>query len=119
MSYVDGFVIAVPSKNKEQYRSMAEQAADVFKECGATRIVECWGDDVPKGKVTDFKGAVKANDDEIVVFSWIEWPSKKVRDEGNKKVMQDPRMQPENMGNVFDGKRMIYGGFETLLERAQ
>lgn len=116
MSYIDGFVIAVPSKNKQAYREMAAKAAPVFMEYGATRVVENWGNDVPEGKVTDFKGAVKAKPDEAVVFSWIEWPSKQARDEGNKRIMADPRMQPEAMGNVFDGQRMIFGGFEPLLD---
>ncbi len=118
MSYIDGFVIAVPSKNKEKYRAMAAEAAIVFKEYGATRVVEAWGDDVPDGKVTDFKLAVQAKDDEVVLFSWIEWPSKKVRDDGREKMMSDPRMQPETIADVFDGQRMIYGGFVPLLDES-
>jgi uncharacterized protein YbaA (DUF1428 family) len=117
MSYVDGFVIPVPADKKQAYREVASKALAVFKEYGATRIVECWGDDVPDGKVTDFKGAVKANAGETVVFSWIEWPSKAVRDAGNEKMRNDPRMQ--DMGSVFDAQRLIYGGFEVLLDSAK
>lgn len=115
MSYVDGFVIPVPAGKKQAYRDMAAKAAAVFKEYGATRVVECWGDDVPEGKVTDFRGAVKAKADENVVFSWIVWPSKQVRDQANPKVMADPRMKMNN-DMPFDGQRMILGGFEVLLE---
>ena len=116
MSYVDGFVIAVPTAKKETYRQHAALAADVFKECGALSVVECWGDDVPEGKLTSFPMAVKCQPDETVVFSWITWPSKPVRDEGMKKVMADPRLQPETNPMPFDGKRMIYGGFEVIVE---
>jgi len=114
MSYVDGFVIPVPAGNKESYRELAAKAAPIFLEHGATRIVECWGDDVPDGKVTDFRRAVNAEAGEIVVFSWIVWPSRAARDEGNKKVMADPRMKMD--GAPFDGKRMIFGGFGTLFD---
>ena len=113
MTYIDGFVIPVPAGKKMAYRKMAAEAASIFKQYGATRIVECWGDDVPDGKVTAFKRAVKAEPGETVVFSWIVWPSKAVRDEGSKKVMADPRMQP-GPDMPFDGKRLIYGGFELL-----
>ena len=115
MSYVDGFVIPVPTENKEAYRKLAADAAVIFRDHGALHVVECWGDDVPDGKVTDFRGAVKAEAGETVVFSWIVWPSKAARDEGNAKVMADPRM---DMGAEmpFDGKRMIFGGFEPIVD---
>ncbi len=112
----DGFVAAVPTANREIYKKHAEAAAIVFKEHGALKLVECWGDDVPDGKVTSFPMAVKRKDDETVVFSWITWPSRKVRDEGMKKVMADPRLQPDRNPMPFDGKRMIYGGFEMIVE---
>ncbi len=114
MSYVDGFVIPVPAGNREAYRKVAAQAAPIFKEHGALRVVECWGDDIPDGEVTDFKKAVKAEAAENVVFSWIVWPSKEVRDEGNRKVMADPRLAGAEM--PFDGKRMFWGGFRILLD---
>jgi uncharacterized protein YbaA (DUF1428 family) len=114
--YVDGFVAAVPTANRERYRQHAASAAPIFKEHGALSVVECWGDDVPEGKLTSFPMAVKREADETVVFSWITWPSRKVRDEAWKKVMADPRLQPEANPMPFDGKRMIYGGFETIVE---
>lgn len=115
MSYIDGFVIPVPAGKKEAYRAMAIAAAGILKECGATRIVECWGDDLPEAKVTGFKLAVNAEGDENVVFSWIEWSSKAARDEGNAKFMNDPRMK-QFSDMPFDGKRMFFGGFEQLLD---
>jgi uncharacterized protein YbaA (DUF1428 family) len=116
MSYVDGFVAAVPTANREKYRKHAEAAAVVFKEHGALKLVECWGDDVPDGKVTSFPMAVKRKDDETVVFSWVVWPSKKARDDGMRKVMEDPRLGPDVNPMPFDGQRLIYGGFETIVE---
>ena len=115
MSYVEGFVAAVPRANKDAYRNHAAGAVAMFKEFGATRQVETWGDDVPDGKVTDFKGAVKAKPDEIVVFSWLEYPDKATRDAANKKMMEDPRMG--DLGEIpFDGQRMIVGGFAPILD---
>jgi uncharacterized protein YbaA (DUF1428 family) len=116
MKYVDGFVLAVPTDKKEDFRKHAAEAAPLFKEFGATRIVECWGDDVPNGKVTDFRRAVEAKDDEIVVFSWIEYPSKETRDAANQKMMTDPRMQAIGEMMPFDGKRMIFGGFMPIVD---
>ena len=116
MSYVDGFVVAVPTDKREVYKTHATTAAAVFKENGALRVVECWGDDVPEGKLTSFPMAVKREPHETVVFSWIEWPDKPTRDTGMDKVMADPRLSPELTPMPFDGKRMIYGGFSTLLD---
>jgi uncharacterized protein YbaA (DUF1428 family) len=115
MNYVDGFVAAVPAANKQAYLAMAEKMAGTFKRHGACRVVEGWGDDVPDGKLTDFKGAVQAEDGETIVFSWIEWPSKAARDEGWKQIMADPDMQPDPANMPFDGKRMIYGGFAPVV----
>ena len=116
MTYVDGFVIAVPKANREAYTELAKLAAPIFKECGALKIVECWGDDVPDGKITSFPMAVKLKDDETVVFSWIIWPSREARDAGNKKAMEDPRFRETMKNFPFDGKRMIFGGFEVLVD---
>ena len=114
MNYIDGFVAAVATANKQTYLEHAKSAAKVFKEYGALQVVECWGDDVPEGKLTSFTMAVQRKPDETVVFSWITWPSKAAHDEGMKKVMEDPRMK--NMQMPFDGKRMIYGSFEVILD---
>lgn len=113
MNYVDGFVVAVPTAKQDTYRRHAESAAAVFKENGALQVVECWGDDVPEGKLTSFTMAVQRKDDETVVFSWITWPSRAARDEGMKKSMEDPRLK--NMDMPFDGKRLIYGGFQVIV----
>ena len=116
MTYVDGFVLAVPKQNIDAYKKMARTAGEVWKEYGALDYVECIADDVPYGEVTSFPRAVQAKDDEIVVFSWITYSSRQQRDAINAKVMADPRIK-ETMSNMpFDGKRMIYGGFETFLK---
>ena len=116
MPYIDGFVIAVPTANKQTFIDHARSFDPLFIEYGATRIIEGWGDDVPDGKVTDFRRAVQANADETVVFSWVEWPDKATRDAGTKKMMDDPRMDPSANPMPFDGMRMIFGGFETVVE---
>jgi uncharacterized protein YbaA (DUF1428 family) len=124
MSYIDGFVIAVPTANKQKFIEHAKLGDSVFTDLGATRVVECWGDDVHEGKVTDFRKAVKAETDETVVFSWVEWPDKKTRDAAHAKMMDwmnnpekaDPRMDPKKNPMPFDGKRLIYGGFAPLVE---
>ena len=116
MGYADGFVVPVPEAKKEAYREMAAKAAPIFQEHGATRVVEAWGDDVRDGKVTDFRRAVKAEEGENVVFSWVEWPSKEAREEGWKKVMADERMKPDHDNMPFDGMRMFWGGFRPILD---
>lgn len=116
MSYVDGFVVAVPTANREIYREHAEEAARLFRKHGALQLVECWGDDVPDGEVTSFPMAVKCRDDETVCFSWILWPSRAVRDEAMPRVMQEFESQAGAMEMPFDGKRMIYGGFEMIVD---
>ena len=116
MGYADGYVLPVPDGNKEAYRALAEKASQVFRDHGATRVVEAWGDDVPDGKVTDFARAAHKQDGETVVFSWVEWPSKEARVAGWEKVMADERMQPDGTEVPFDGKRMIYGGFAPIVE---
>ncbi|NYY79614.1 DUF1428 domain-containing protein [Raoultella planticola] len=116
MKYVDGFVVAVPAKIRRPIASWQQSAAPLFKEFGALRVVECWADDVPDGKLTDFRMAVKAGSDEEVVFSWIEYPSKEVRDAANATMMADPRMKALGDSMPFDGKRMIFGGFLPLLD---
>ncbi len=117
MSYIDGLVIPVTTSKKEEYRKMANEWHSLLKEYGATRVVECWGDDVPDGKVTDFKRAVQAEQSETVALTWIVWPSKQVRDAGNEKMRTDPRMKVT--GDVpFSMQRMIFGGFEVLVDTA-
>jgi uncharacterized protein YbaA (DUF1428 family) len=119
MTYIDGFVIAVPQANKQKFIEHARTGDSVFVDLGAKRILECWGDDVPDGKLTDFRRAVQAKEDEAVVFSWIEWPDKATRDKAMAKMQDlmqsDPRMNPQTNPMPFDGKRMIYGGFAPVV----
>jgi uncharacterized protein YbaA (DUF1428 family) len=116
MAYVDGFVCAVPTANREEYKKHVRYSAAVFKDHGATKVVECWGDDVPEGELTSFPKAVQKKEDETICFSWIMWPSKEAREAGMKKVLADERMKPGNNPLPFDGKRLIYGGFDILVE---
>lgn len=113
--YVDGFVVPVPADNKEAYREMAAFAAPIFQEYGALRVVECWGEDTPDGKVTDYNRATLRQAHERVVYSWIEWPDKAARDAGWARVMADERMKPPEVA-PFDGKRMMWGGFVPLID---
>jgi uncharacterized protein YbaA (DUF1428 family) len=123
MTYVDGFVIAVPKANRDKFIAHAELGDSVFMELGATRVLECWGDDVPDGKQTDFRRAVQATDDEDFIFSWIEWPDKPTRDAAfakmagwmNNPETGDPRMDPAKNPMPFDGKRLILGGFTPVV----
>jgi uncharacterized protein YbaA (DUF1428 family) len=113
--FIDGFVIPVPKANESEYFRVASGSAPIFQDLGATRVVECWSDDVPPGTVTDFYGAVKAKEDEAIVFSWIEYPDKATRDEAGMKMMDDPRFAA--LGKMpFDGKSMIYSGFAPVVE---
>lgn len=114
MAYVDGFVLAVPRDRLEEYRAITELAGSIWMEFGATSYVECVADDTPYGELTSFPRAVQARDDEVVIFSWITYPSKEKRDEINAKVMSDPRMNQDPASMPFDGKRMIFGGFTEL-----
>ena len=124
MAYMDGFVIAVPTANRQKFIDHAQLCDSVFIDLGATRVVECWGDDVPDGELTDFRKAVQAGDGETVVFSWIEWPDKETRDAAYATMQDwmknpkkaDPRMNPAKNPMPFDGKRLIYGGFTPLVE---
>lgn len=115
MPYVDGFILAVPTANLEQYKEMARTAGAVWKEYGALTYVECIGDDVPYGELTSFPRAVMATDDETVVFSWITYESREKRDQINAKVMEDSRLSGDAWKEVFDGRRMIFGGFRSFL----
>lgn len=114
MSYVDGFVAAVPNENKEKFIAHASMMAAVLKQHGALRVVDTWADDVPDGKLTSFPMAVQKQQNESVAFSWIEWPSKQVRDAAWAAIMQDPNLDNATNPMPFDGQRMIYGGFAVL-----
>lgn len=118
MSYVDGFVLAVPGENRERFRAMASRVADIFIEHGALRVVENWGDDVPTGKETWFARAVNLKEGEVVCFSWVEWSSKEARDAGNEKIAADPRLAPDaSDADIMDPKRMIFGGFVPIVDQ--
>jgi len=116
MPYVDGFVLAVPTDKLEDYKQMARKAGAIWKEYGALAYVECLADDVPYGELTSFPRAVQAKEGETVVFSWIVYESREARDDINKRVMADPRLDMDPTAMPFDGKRMIYGGFTTMLQ---
>lgn len=123
MTYIEGFVAAVPKANKATFIDHANRGDSVFMENGASRVLECWQEDVPTGKHTDFFGAVDAKDDEAVVFSWIEWPDKATRETMSGRMEElmktDDRFNPETNPMPFDGKRMIYGGFAPVVEEGQ
>ena len=118
MAYIDGCVLAVATANRQKFIDFQNTFDAMFLELGATRVMECWGDDVPDGKQTDFRRAVQGKEDETIVFSWIEWPDKATRDAGMKKMMDgsDPRMDPKVNPMPFDGARMIYGGFQPVVD---
>jgi uncharacterized protein YbaA (DUF1428 family) len=115
MAYIDGFVIAVPKDKLDAYKAMARECMPIWKEFGATDYVESIGDDTPYGEVTSFPRAVQAKDDETVVFSWIVYKDRAARDAANKKIMEDPRLKKMMENPPFDGKRMIFGGFQPFL----
>jgi uncharacterized protein YbaA (DUF1428 family) len=119
MIYVAGFVVPVPEANRQAYTDMAEAGRPLFREYGAERQVEAWEDDVPDGKLTDFRRSVKADKGERIVFSWHEYPSSAVAEEANRKIMADPRMEAFADRMPFDGRRMIWGGFEGILEKGK
>ena len=119
MAYIDGFVAAVPTVNKEMYIAHTKEAMKVFKEHGVLQMVENWGDDVKDGELTSLPKAVKCKDTETVVFSWVVWPSREARDKGWEKIMADPRMDMESNPMPFDGQRMIFGGFETIFDSSE
>ena len=116
MTYFEGFIVPVPEDQREAYRKHAADAAPIFQDLGVTRHFEAWDSDVPEGKVTDFRMAVDAKPEEKVVFSWFEYPDKATRDSANQKMMSDPRMEEMGSTMPFDGKRMIMGGFESIVE---
>ena len=116
MTYIEGFVLAVPTANRDAYQTHATDAWPLFADTGMTRMVETWGDDVAAGKTTDFRKAVQAKDDETIVFSWFEYPDRTTRDAANAAMMADPRMEVMAASMPFDGKRMIIGGFDGILD---
>lgn len=116
MSYVDGFVLPVPKENLEAYKEIARKMGDIWKEYGALAYVECVADDVPYGELTSFPRSVQVTEEETVVFAYIVYESREQRDIINAKVMADPRVEMDMANMPFDAKRMIYGGFKTVIE---
>ena len=116
MTYFEGFVVPVPEGNRDVYKKTATDFSTLVREFGVRRQVEAWDSDVPEGKVTDFRKAVDAKADEKVVFSWFEYPDKATRDSANEKFRSDPRMEELGKNMPFDGKRMIVGGFDAIVE---
>ena len=117
MTYFEGFVVPVPAANKDAFTKHANRVASMLKELGIQRQVESWDNDVPEGKVTDFRKAVDAKPDEKVVIAWFEYPDRQTRDAANEKMMSDPQMEDMGKDAPFDGKRMIFGGFEAIVEQ--
>ena len=116
MAYVSAFMAPVRNNRKHEYLDVATRMAEIFKEYGATKIVETWGDEVPEGKITSMPLAVKAEADETVVFSWVWWPDKQTQKTGFDNALRDPRMQIDPASMPFDMKRMIFGGFDVILD---
>jgi len=116
MTYFEGFVVPVPEANKDAFRDHANGLSPALRDVGVRRQVEAWGSDIPEGKVTDFRKAVDARPDEKVVFAWFEYPDRQARDAANAKMMSEPRMEEMGSDAPFDGKRMILGGFEAIVE---
>ena len=116
MEYIECVVAAVPNDNRQQFVDHANRVAVIFKDHGALRVVECWGDDVPEGKVTSLPMAVKCEPGESVVFSLAVWPSREARDTGMEGFMSDPRMEKEMASMPFDGSRLIHGGFQVIID---
>jgi uncharacterized protein YbaA (DUF1428 family) len=116
MTYIEGFIVAVPGNNRDAYVSHANSVAGMLGECGVRRIVENWENDVPEGKITDFRKAVNAQPNEKVVFAWFEYSSRRERDAASEKMMSDPRLKDMSASAPFDAKRMIFGGFDAIVE---
>jgi uncharacterized protein YbaA (DUF1428 family) len=117
MAYVDGFVVPVPKDKLDAYKALAQKASEVWMEYGALSYVECVADDAPYGEVTSFPRAVQLTEDEVVIFSWITYKDRASRDEIMAKVMADERLKADMASMPFDGKRMIFGGFQAFIER--
>jgi len=119
MPYVDGFVVPVPTANKEAFIAYAKTVDHLFIKHGALQVLECWGEDVPRGDVTDFYSAVNAKPDETIMFSYVLWPDKETREIGNEKVYADMQATGhDGLEMPFDGKRLIYGGFQSIIEHS-